>query len=205
MKKVILLIPLVFFLTQSGLFASGNDAAAPADSTATVRDLPYLSGAMSSIESPKAIPGPSIGQTIITMLASLLFIIGLIYLVSYGLKFFYVRASIPLKSESMIKVLAKEYLDSKNIIYVVEFDGKILVLSSAGERLNKLMEVTDAESVERIRGNADEYISRYRLKNEGKFDEQLKASYLNQGRKIVASGNEMLKNLAEKFKKKDGK
>jgi flagellar biogenesis protein FliO len=205
MKKAILLIPLVFFLTQSGLFALGNAVTEPANSTVTAQNLPYLSGAISSIESPKAIPGPSIGQTIITMLASLLFIIGLIYLVSYGLKFFYVRASIPLKSESMIKVLAKEYLDSKNIIYVVEFDGKILVLSSAGEHLNKLMEVTDMESVERIRSNADEYISRYRLKNEGKFDEQLKASYLNQGRKIVTSGNEMIKNLAGKFKKKGGK
>jgi len=139
------------------------------------------------------------------MLASLLFIIGLIYLVSFGLKFFYVRASIPLKNESMIKVLAKEYLDSKNIIYIVEFDERILVLSSSGEHLNKLVEVTEKESVDRIRNNADEYISRYRLKNENKFDEQLKASYLAQGKKIVSSGNEMIKGLADKFKKKDGK
>lgn len=205
MKKAIFLLPLIFFLTGASVCAAVNNAAIPAGSSVTAQEVPYLSGELSAIQSPKAIPGPSVWQTIITMLASLLFIIGLIYLVSFGLKFFYVRASIPLKNESMIKVLAKEYLDSKNIIYIVEFDERILVLSSSGEHLNKLVEVTEKESVDRIRSNADEYISRYRLKNENKFDQQLKASYLAQGKKIVSSGNEMIKGLADKFKKKDGK
>jgi flagellar biogenesis protein FliO len=205
MKKAIFLLPLIFFLAGVPVYAAVNNAAAPANTTVTAQDLPYLSGELNAIQSPKAIPGPSIWQTIITMLASLLFIIGLIYLVSFGLKFFYVRASIPMKNENMIRVLAKEYLDSKNIIYIVEFDERIMLLSSAGDNLNKLIEITDKESVDRIRSNADEYISRYRLKNENKFDEQLKASYLAQGKKIVTSGNEMIKGLADKFKKKEGK
>ncbi len=121
-----------------------------------------------------------------------------------AIKYFYVKASIPMRSENVVTVLAKEYLDSKNLLYVVEFAGKIMLVGSSSSGLNTITEVTDPETIIKIKEQANEYISKYRLKAESKFDEELKATYLKQGKKLVDGGNVVIKNIVDKFRKKDG-
>ncbi|MEI7542200.1 MAG: flagellar biosynthetic protein FliO [bacterium] len=148
---------------------------------------------------------PSTLNTVIELLVSLLFVIGLIYLVTAGLKFFYIKASIPMKSENVVKVIAKEYIDSKTIMYVVEFADKVLLLGNAGQSLNVLSEITDRETIDKLKQQADEYVSKYKIKAENRFDQQLKTSYLQQGKKLINNGNDMIKGIISKFKKKDDK
>ena len=210
MNKTKIILALLFFLTPLFLKAADLKPAAtpiPANTAAAAQaqDNGYLSNAYGSIQSPKAIPAPSIFSTAINLLISLLFIIGLIYLVSAGLKFFYVKASIPMKSENVVNVIAREYIDNKTIMYVVEFAGKVLLLGNAGQSLNVLTEITDKETIDSLKQQADEYVSKYKLKAENRFDQQLKSSYLQQGKKLVNNGNEVIKGIMEKFGKKDDK
>lgn len=205
-----IIISLLFFLAP--LFLSAADVkpagtASPVNTAVELQaqDKGYLASEYGAITSPKAIPAPSIVSTTINLLVSLLFIIGLIYLVAAGLKFFYVKASIPMKSENVVNVIAREYVDSKTIMYVVEFAGKVLLLGNAGASLNVLTEITDKEAIDKLKQQADEYVSKYKLKAENRFDQQLKSSYLQQGKKLVNNGNDMIKGIMEKFVKKDDK
>ena len=122
-----------------------------------------------------------------------------------ALKFFYVRASIPLRSEGVVKILAKEYLEDKKSVYVVEFGSRVILLGTSPESVSTLAEVTDSAEIAEIKSKADEYISKYRIKNEAKFSEELKGAYLKQGKQIVESGNRTIKNLIDKLKKTGGK
>ncbi len=119
------------------------------------------------------------------------------------LKFFYVRASIPMKTEGVVKILAKEYIDNKKVMYVVEFGEKIILVGSAGESLSVLSEVSDSEERERIKDRADEYIAKYRMKNESRFSQELKSTYLKQGKSLLKTGNQTIKNMLGKIKNKD--
>ncbi|MCE5301099.1 MAG: flagellar biosynthetic protein FliO [Spirochaetia bacterium] len=165
----------------------------------------YLAKEIKDVQVPRAVPAPTLMSTVINLVLSLLFVIGLIYLVTLAIKFFYVKASVPARSESVVKVLAKEYLDSKTILYMVEFGGSILLLGQAGESIAKITEVTDPAAAEKLKQQADEYISKYRLKSESRFDRQLKSVYVSQGKKLVDSGNQAIKSMMDKFKKKDTK
>lgn len=210
MKTNKIILAFLFFLTPILLKAAEVKAvealnqAKPAV-VSQAQDTGYLSGAYGAIQAPKAVSGPSVLSTTINLLISLLFIIGLIYLVTAGLKFFYVKASIPMKSENVVNVIAREYIDSKTIMYVVEFAGKVLLLGNAGQHLNLLTEITDKETIEKLKLQADEYVSKYKIKAENRFDQQLKSSYLQQGKKLVNNGNVMIKGIMEKFNKKDEK
>ena len=208
MNKNKIILAFLFFLAPLIINAAQANTtdAAKQSGTAVVsqkQDTGYLSNSYGTITSPKAVPAPSILSTTINLLLSLLFVIGLIYLVSAGLKFFYVKASIPMKSENVVSVIAREYIDSKTIMYVVEFAGRVLLLGNAGQSLNVLAEVTDKETIDALKERADEYVSKYKLKAENRFDQQLKSSYLQQGKKLVNNGNEMIKGIIEKFGKKD--
>ncbi|MFP4465487.1 MAG: flagellar biosynthetic protein FliO [Candidatus Goldiibacteriota bacterium] len=141
--------------------------------------------------------------TTINLIVSLLFIIGLMYLVMLGIKFIYVKASIPLKTEGVVKVLAKENIDAKKAVYVIEFADRILLLGAGGEGLNVLAEIKDEETMEKVKSSADEYISRYRSKSRADFSKELKATYIKQGKKAVDSGNKTLKKVMDKLKKSD--
>jgi len=171
------------------------------EAKAPEKEKGYLTDELNSIQNPVIPKAPGVMKTTINLIVSLLFVIGLIYIFMVLLKFFYVKAAIPLKAEGIIKILAKEHIDSKKIMYVVEFAGRVLLLGSAGENLTLLAEITDKEAVEEVKNKADEYIAKYRMKNESKFSEELKSSYLKQGKKIVNSGNDAIKNMIKKLKK----
>jgi len=163
----------------------------------------YLSNELKSVENPTPIPNPDIGGTIIQLILWLLFVIGLIYVAILGLKFLYVKASIPFRTTGIIRVIAKEYLDNKSVLYVIEFANKILLLGNSGGTINNITEISDNEVINQIKENAQEYITKYRLKNESKFSQELKNSYFQQGQKIVDVGNKAVKDLLNKFKKSD--
>ena len=103
----------------------------------------------------------------------------------------------------MVKVLAKETIDAKRAVYVVEFADRILLLGAGGESLNVLAEIKDEETMEKVKSSADEYISRYRSKSRINFSDELKATYIKQGKKTLESGNKTLKKVMDKFKKSD--
>jgi flagellar biogenesis protein FliO len=170
--------------------------------TGRAADAGYLAAEMKGIESPDVPKAPSTISTAINLLVSLLFVIGVIYLVMIALKYFYVRAAIPIKSEGVLRVLAREYIDTKKVIYIVELADRVLILGSGGDSLTTLSEITDKESIEKIKQQADEYISKYRMQSETKFAEELKSSYVKQGRKLVDAGNQAVKNIMDKFRKK---
>ena len=166
MKKNLLVAAAVFFFS-AGLLSSAEkntiSTDAPAGITKGAEAAGYLSGEMGRIENPVMPSSPGILGTTINLLVSLLLVIGLIYLVMAALKYFYVRASIPMKSEGVVKVLAREHIDSKKMMYVVEFGDRVVLIGSAGENLSLLSEVSDPEEAKRIKEKADEYISKYRL------------------------------------------
>lgn len=161
----------------------------------------FLGSALQSVQSPQTIKGPGVISTAINLLLSLLFVIGLIFLVSVGLKYFYVRASVSFTNVGVVKVLTKEFLDNKNTLYLVEFGGKVVLLGVSPDRINALSEIADPEKVKEICEKADEFISKYKLTKENDFSTELKNTYLKQGQKIVSSGSQVVKNMVDKLKK----
>jgi flagellar biogenesis protein FliO len=205
MKNKPLLIALtLFFLTTINVHAfskpvNAEKAATQAGVTVTA-ETGYLSSEIGKMDKPAEAKGPGIISTIVNLVLGLLFVIGLAYLVMIGLKFFYVRASIPLKSEGIIRIIAREHLDTNKTVYAVEFADRILLIGSAGESISLLSEVKDQETVDRIKQSADEYISKYKITRDSKFADELKANYVKQGKKIVDSGNKTVKNFIDKLK-----
>jgi len=117
-----------------------------------------------------------------------------------AIKYFYVRASIPMKSEGVIKVIAKEYLDSKKAVYAIEFGDRIILAGGGTDTLSFLAEIKDPETVTKIKESADEYISKYRIKEEAKFSEEMKSAYLKQGKQALEGGNKALQKFMERLK-----
>jgi flagellar biogenesis protein FliO len=210
MNKNIIILFFIFFLAP--LLLQGADVKsvyaakqAKPEVSSQSQDAGYLSNEYPGIQSPKAVSPPEILPTIINLLVALGFTLLLVYLLAWAFKYFNIRASIPIKSKNVISVIAKEYIDGKSILYVVEFAGKVLLLGNAGQSINLLTEITDNETIEKIKQQADEYVAKYRLKTESRFDQELKSSYLQQGKKLVNSGNEMIKGIMTKLGKKDKK
>lgn len=204
MRKITLPIIFLFFLSAGFLCAAGQQKQPEKASTvtATAASQGYLTAEMNDVINPDMPKAPKISDTILRLFVSLLVVIGLIWLLAVGAKFLYVRASIPLKSEGVLKILAKEYIDTQKAVYFIETADRILIVGSAGNSLNTLAEITDKETIEKVRQQADEYIAKYRLKSEAKFADELKAGYVKQGRKLVDAGNEAVKNIMDKFRKK---
>lgn len=206
MKKAALIIFSLFF------FSSVVFAATAEGKTEKKGEIPaqkageeYLSTEIDTIENPVVPQAPGLLETIFKLIISLLFVIGLIYILMIALKFFYVRASIPMRTEGVVKVLAKEYLEDKKSLYVIEFGRRVLLLGATPESISQLAEVTDIAEKDEIKAKSDEYISKYRMKNETKFSEELKGAYLKQGKQIVESGNKKIKNLIDMLRKSGGK
>ena len=203
-KAVLLTLICLFFLISIPSFSLTTEKKPDSKAlTSTVETTQgaYLAGEFEAIANPQPMRNNSILTTVINLILSMLFVIGLIYIVMLAIKYFYVRASIPLKSEGVIRVLAKEHLDSKRIVYVIEFADRV-ILAAAGENITPLSEITDPETVAKIKENADEYISKYRMKSESRFAQEIKSAYLKQGKKIASAGNETIKKIKEKFEKK---
>ena len=118
-----------------------------------------------------------------------------------ALRFFYIKAAIPLKKSGPIKVLAKEFIETKKALYVIEFGEKLLLLGVTDDAMTKLAEETDIGKIAKIKENIDEFLVKEKMKNEIKFSEQLKANYLNQTKNIINKGNEIVKNVIARFKK----
>jgi|GEM_PF-1175939 flagellar biogenesis protein FliO len=211
MKKQTLISAALFFLISAYSFSAVPEKAAvpapaPAQTVTTAQDAGYLTNEYKNIQYPKAVESTNILSTLVSLIISLLIIILLIYIVMKAVKYFYVKASIPHRSENVVTVLAKEYLDNKSILYVIEFAGKIILVGAAsGAALSAITEITDPEAITKVREQSDEYLAKYRLKADSKFDEELKSNYLKQGKKLVDSGNQVVKDIMGKFKKKDNK
>lgn len=161
----------------------------------------YLETEIKNIENPQPIKSQGILSSIINFLLSLLFVIGLIYVMMIALKYFYLKTSIPLTRQDAVKILAREYLDSKKSLYIVEFGEKILLLGVTENNISKITEITAPEEINKIKENVNEFLVKMKLKNEKKFSEQLKANYINQTRNIIDKGNEIIKKIKDKFLK----
>lgn len=205
MKKTALTLLSLFFFSCVVFAATAEGKTNPQTGPEKNTEAGYLSEDFNAVENPVIPKAPNIFETILKLALSLLFVIGLIYVLMIALKFFYVRASIPLRSEGVVKILAKEYLEDKKSVYVVEFGNRLILLGATPESISALAEVTDSAEITEIKSKADEYISKYRMKNEAKFSEELKGAYLKQGKQIVESGNRTIKNLIDKLKKSGGK
>ncbi len=205
MKKTALILFSLFFFSCVVFAATVEGKSERTDATAQKTEVPYLQSEINTIENPVIPQSPGLLETLFKLAISLLFVIGLIYVLMIALKFFYVRASIPMRTEGVVKVLAKEYLEDKKRLYVIEFGGRVLLLGATQENISQLAEVTDTAEKDEIRAKSDEYISKYRMKNESKFSEELKGAYLKQGKQLVESGNKKIKNLIDRLRKGGGR
>lgn len=201
MKKKFIIFSFIFFFIIFEIFAVEKQQIKYNNSSNTT-NVEYLSKEFGNIENPEVPHGPGIVSTSVNLLISLLFIIGLIYLTIIALKYFYGKSILLFKSQGVIKIIAKEYIDSKKIIYLVDVANKILIIGSGNNELVLLSEITDKETVENIRQQADEYISKYRLKKEIKFSDNLKSTYVKQSKKLINTGNEAVKKIIDKIRKK---
>ena len=126
MKRTALTLLSIFFFSCVVSAATAEGKAPSQIGQEKKVEAEYLSADFNAVENPVIPKAPNIFETIIKLVISLLFVIGLIYVLMIALKFFYVRASIPLRSEGVVKILAKEYLEDKKSVYVVE-DRKSVV------------------------------------------------------------------------------
>jgi flagellar biogenesis protein FliO len=202
MSKKIASIIILFFLGINTIYCADLISATAKPAAGKDLNAGYLSVELNNIENPALPKAPRISDTILRLFISLLGILGLFYLLAVIGKRFYLRASIPLKSEGVLKILAKEYIDTKTAVYFIEAADRILILGSTGNNLNTLAEITDKDTIEKVRLQSDEYIAKYRMKSETKFSDELKAGYAKQGKKLVDAGNQAVKNIMEKFGKK---
>lgn len=203
MRKFTAPAALLFFLiAATAVFAAQAKPAAVTSTPAAAVSAPYLSAELENINNPAVPKAPDLLGTTVRLLVSLVVVIIVIYLAMHALRYFYVRASTPLRSEGVLKILAKEYIDTKTAVFFLETADRILIVGSTGTSLNTLSEITDPAVIEKVRNQADEYVSKYRLKTETKFADELKASYVKQGKKLVDAGNEAVKNIMDKFRKK---
>jgi flagellar biogenesis protein FliO len=202
MHKKIVPIIILFFLVFNSAYGAVAKTVTPKPVTVNAAVSGYLTAELNNIENPGLPKAPSISGTILRLFLSLLGILGLIYLLAVAGKMLYVRASIPLKSEGVLKILAREYIDTQKIVYFVETADRVLIIGSAGNNLNTLAEITDKDTIDKLKLQADEYIAKYRMKSETKFSDELKAGYVKQGKKLVDAGNQAVKNIMEKFGKK---
>ena len=201
MRIKLIIITFIFFFSILEIFAAEKKQIKE-NIFSNTTNAEYLSKEIKNIENPEMPHGPGIISTSVNLLISLLFIIGLIYLTIIALKYFYNKSMFLFKNQGIIKILAKEYIDSKKIIYLVDVANKILVIGSGNNELVLLSEITDKETVENIRQQADEYISKYNLKKETKFSDNLKSTYVKQGKKLINTGNETVKKIMDKIRKK---
>jgi flagellar biogenesis protein FliO len=198
--KFLIIILVFFFSTFDTIVAEKKELNINPVSNTTNGE--YLSGEIENIKNPELPQGPNIVSTIINILLSLLLIIGLIYLTIIILKYFYNKSKFVFKNQGIIKIIAKEHIDSKKIIYLVDAANKILIVGAGNNELVLLSEITDKETIENIRQQTDEYVSKQRLKNEIKFSDNLKSTYVKQGKKLLNNGNETVKNIINKLRKK---
>jgi len=201
MKIKLIIIIFIFFFGITQFFAAENKTIKD-NITSNTLNAEYLSNEYKNIENPDIPHGPGIVSTSLNLLISLLFIIGLIYLTIIAIKYFYSKSMFLFKNQEIIKVIAKEYIDTKKIIYLVDVANKILIIGSGDNELVLLSEITEKETVENIRQQADEYISKYNLKKESNFSDNLKSTYIKQGKKLIDTGNETIKKIMEKIRKK---
>lgn len=201
MKIKLILITSIFFFSIFEIYAAEKQQIKE-NKFSNTTNVEYLSKEIENIENPEVPHGPGIVSTSVNLLISLLFIIGLIYLTVIALKYFYSKSMVFFKTQGIIKVIGKEYIDSKKVIYLVDVVNKILIIGSGNNELVLLSEINDKETIENIRQQADEYISKYRLKKEIKFSDNLKSTYVKQGKKLINTGNEVVKKIMDKIRKK---
>ncbi|MBP7792970.1 MAG: flagellar biosynthetic protein FliO [Candidatus Goldbacteria bacterium] len=201
MKIKLFIITLVFFFSTFDTVIAGKQELNTNAISNTI-NVEYLSNEIKNVENPELPHGPNIVSTTINILLSLLLIIGLIYLTIIILKYFYSKSKFVFKNNGIIKIITKEHIDSKKIIYLVDVVNKILIVGAGNNELVLLSEIADKETIENIRQQANEYVSKQHLKNEIKFSDNLKSTYIKQGKKLVNNGNETVKNIINKLRKK---
>lgn len=98
---------------------------------------------------------PSLLPTLLNVVFSLLFVVGLVYLAYWLLLKWRDRQGLGNSTErvGLIKVLERQSLDARHSIAVVEIGDKVLTLG-LGDRVTLLDSVDDATQVERMRQSA---------------------------------------------------
>ena len=120
---LILFFLAAIFTPTAAYCAKTQDAA----SSVTVQaEKGYLADEIAGLENPVRVKGPGIIGTTINLILALLFVIGLSYLLMAGLKYFYFKASIPLKSEGIIKILARHLIKIKRCMSLNSRTGCVL-------------------------------------------------------------------------------
>ncbi len=97
---------------------------------------------------------PSLVALSLRSIAALCLVIGVMFVFAWILRKLK-KGSLPIKNNDFIKVLGRSYLNSKQSIYLVEVQNRILVLGVSGDSINVLSEILDSNTVNSIRQSAN--------------------------------------------------
>ena len=147
------------FLALSALISTQLRAAAPVAAAAAVATPAYLSEELGQIgnagQAQAQAATPSLLPTLLNVVFSLAFVVGLVYLAYWLLLRWRNRQGMPLGLDraGIIRVLEKHYIDASHGIAVVEVGDEVLTLG-LGSDITVLNKVSDPEAVEKLRNLA---------------------------------------------------
>lgn len=93
---------------------------------------------------------PELIPSAFKMLGSLAVVLGGLFVVVYLARRFFQRPGAA-SGERLVRVLATHYIGVKKAVTLVEVPGAVLVLGVAGDRIELLSRIDDAQTLERIR------------------------------------------------------
>ncbi|MFO7707970.1 MAG: flagellar biosynthetic protein FliO [Desulfobacterales bacterium] len=93
---------------------------------------------------------PELIPSAIKMLGALAAVLGGLFAALYLVRRFFQRAGAA-SGERLVRVIASHYIGVKKAVTLVEIPGAVLVLGVAGDRIQLLSRIDDAQTLERIR------------------------------------------------------
>jgi flagellar biogenesis protein FliO len=181
---------------------------APAGAWADTSTAGYLGEDLAKLDATgPAAQAPSLLPTLLNVVFSLAFVVGLVYLAYWALLKWRNRQGMPAgggQKAGLIKVLEKHYIDGRHAVAAVELGDEVVFLG-LGQEVQVLARVSDPEAVERLRQMAPlppdllgfkEQLARVGLK--------MKRDEWGQAKQAMRTQAEELKEQMERMKSRRG-
>jgi flagellar biogenesis protein FliO len=179
----------------------------PAGAWADTNTAGYLGEDLAKLDAtgPSA-TAPSLLPTLLNVVFSLAFVLGLVYLAYWALLKWRSRQGMPAGGQKvgLIKVLEKYYIDGRHAVAAVELGDEVVFLG-LGQEVQVLARISDPEAVERLRQQAPlppdllgfkEQLARVGLK--------MKRDEWGQAKQAMRTQAEELKEQMERMKSRRG-
>jgi flagellar biogenesis protein FliO len=153
-----------------------------------------------------AAQAPSLLPTLLNVVFSLAFVVGLVYLAYWALLKWRNRQGAPAGGQKvgLIKVLEKHYIDGRHAVAAVELGDEVVFLG-LGQEVQVLSRVTDPEAVERLRQMAPLPADLLGFKEQlARVGLRMKRDEWGQAKQAIRTQAEELKEQMERMKSRRG-